>query len=278
MTDYLEFETYRRSYMPLCACNTIVSCLSVGVALWLLFFIYFPGLVILSSERLIVWLSTFGFFLILICNCMIATGHGLWLRISVGLLVLCLIIVIPSVVFQVGLVIYSVSIILPVLGLLSFNSRLHRGFYKGFIAFHTLRIQAGLESYAGAKKSYGVNSKSTSGSKISKREVAMINRRRFLEEKNAAQKRRARSKVTYPIGALLMIFLIGGFGYLIYEAFERGYVLFGGRGRPVERYSREGQAGLFWYGIVLYSICIVMGFVALRVMFALFKMDNRRAC
>lgn len=274
MLDYFEFETYRRSYISLCAYNSVVSSFSAGVAVWVVLFVYFPGAVVLGSERLVVWLSVFGILLVFLCNFMIATGHVLWLRVSVGLLVLCLVVMIPSAGFQVGLVTYSISIALPLMGLLSFNSRLHRRFYNDFKEFRTQRISAGVKNAPGTNI-YGVKSKSISSNRVSKRETAIKNRCRALEEKIAAQKRRARSKITYPIGALLGISFIGCCSYLIYEAFERGYILLGGRGSPVERYSREGQTGLFWYGIVLYSLLIAMGFAGLRLMYALFKMDNR---
>lgn len=276
MTDYFEFETFRRGYISLCMYNSVVSCFSVGIAVWTVLFVYFPGAVALNNERMAVWLSGSGVLLVLLCNFMIATGHALWLRVSVGLLVLCLVIVIPSKGGGVGLLTYSISIVLPLLGLISFNSRLHRRFYSGFREFRMLRAQASVGSVVGGKFGYGTNSTRVGGRGISRREIAESNRRRDLEEKVAARKRQTRNKVTYPIGASLVLFFIGAMGYLIYDGFASGYILLGGRGQPYTRYTLSEQPGGFWFGITMYTICIMLSIAGLWLMHLMYKMEARK--
>jgi hypothetical protein len=111
--------------------------------------------------------------------------------------------------------------------------------------------------------------------KTSRREIAIRNRLRDQESKAAAERKRARNKITYPIGALVVLLFIGGLGYVIYDGFASGYILLGGRSQPVTRYSLSEQPGGFWFGITMYTLCIMLLIAALGLMRLMWKMEAR---
>jgi hypothetical protein len=109
----------------------------------------------------------------------------------------------------------------------------------------------------------------------SRKDIAANNRLRDQAAKAAARQRQARNKITYPIGALVVLLLIGGMGYQIYDGFASGYILLGGRGQPVTRYTLIGEPAGFWFGITMYTIFIMLFIAALRLMRLMYIVDAR---
>jgi len=109
----------------------------------------------------------------------------------------------------------------------------------------------------------------------SRKDIAANNRLRDQAAKAAARQRQARNKVTYPIGALVVLLLIGGMGYQIYDGFASGYIVLGGRGQPFRRHTLSEDPAGFWLGITMYTIFIMLFIAALRHMRLIYKMEAR---
>lgn len=271
MAESFEFEAYRRSYLPLCACNAVISLLSVGMAARVAFTVYFPESPIINMERFVVWLGLLCAGLVFSFNFLISTGRKLWLRLSIGTLLVCLVIVIPAVAFEVGRFVYVIALFFPVLGLLSFNSRLHRSFCKTFAEYSAGANEARVECGANHGRKKRSSLRIQRRKRASRREIAISNRNRDLAEKIAAHKRRRLDRVFYRIDTVVVGLLMCTAGFMIYDSISSGYVLAGGRGHPIVRFSLANQPGMFWFYISLYAFLIVVGGVFLRVMHLLTK-------
>lgn len=273
MSDYFESEAHRRSYFPLCAYNIVVSCLSVGFSLWVVVSFYRVGCPILKMEGCLTALCFLWVATVFHCNFMITTGSVLWLRISIGILIGCLLIVVPAIGYQQNSLVYALAGFFPLLGLLSFNSNRHRQFCRDFRDFRHQRASAQKDGGESARIVLGISSLAKRQNKTSKRETAITNRLRDQAEKAAVRRRQAKNKVTYPIAAVLVLALIALLGYSIYDSLMSGVVFLGGKGGPIQRYSVVTQPGLYWFAISLYAVMVVMGVVGLRLMLFFYKLE-----
>lgn len=252
----LEFRT---THMPTFMLSVFLGILSYSVALLLVVDSYF-------ENADLSWKIKFYFItglslstLQVVSGSMILHGRPRWVVGMIVIYVLCLMASLLAMFFQGSFAFYSLALCIPLLGLYCLNS----------VSFRSmLAAAAELRSDLKTAAPYA-------RIKTSNREAAINNRLRDLKNKAAAKKRRARSKITYPIGAIFILLLIGGMTYMIYDGFANGYILLGGRGSPVTRYTLSEQPGGFWYGITIYSLGIVLSIAALGLMRLMYKMEAR---
>lgn len=258
MCDFERRWEFRTKHMPIFVLSIFLGILSYSVVLMLVLDSYFYHEDL--SWQIKFYIISGGVVSVfqIVSGVMILHGYPRWVLGMVILYFLCLVVSLPAIFFQESFAFYSLAVCLPLVGLYCLNTPRFR---LMLTAATELRPNRKAPPYQRVK--------------TSKRETAINNRRRDLEIKSFAEKMRARHKVTYPIGASLVILFIGAMGYLIYDGFASGYILLGGRGHPFTRYTLSEQPGGFWFGITMYIICIVLSVASLRLMHLMYKMQAR---
>jgi hypothetical protein len=258
MCDFEKRWEFRTTHMPVFLLSIFLGILSYSVALILVLDSYF------YHESLDWKIKFYIINAVVLSTLQVASGfrilhgHPRWVAGMIVLYALCLIASLPAMFFQKSFAFYSVGLCLPLAGLYCLNSARFRAMLTAAVDLRFDRKSA-------------PNSRIT----MSRREIAIRNRLRDQESKAAAARKRARNKITYPIGALVVLLIIGALGYLIYDGFASGYILLGGRGQPVTRYTLSAQPGGFWFGITMYVLCIMLFIAALGVMRLMWKMEAR---
>ncbi|HEY0289324.1 MAG TPA: hypothetical protein VGC62_20350 [Pseudomonas sp.] len=277
MSNYLEMEAHRRSYLPVCACNIVIACLSVAFALWIVVATYLTEFSISAGERFLVVSGFSCAAIVFHCNFMITGGRGLWLKVSIGILILCLLIVVPAMGYQPNFLVYAFAISFPLLGLLSFNSNRHRQFYIEFREFR--RQRASVHQYGGGEVgrfAIDVNSNVRRKNKISKREIAINNRLRDQAEKAAALDSEG-LVIRRFFYLFLLVFLTSAIGYwcyLIYAGLVSEVVAETHRFIRQRNYSAVNDFGLYWLTMFFHLLAVGLFAVVLKLVLLLRKLDS----
>jgi hypothetical protein len=279
MADYFKMEQCRRHYLPMCACNILISCLSVGFALWVgtaVYLVYFPAA---QVERFLL-LVGFGFLaLIFHCNFMIAGGSGVWLKIALAILVFCIITVLVAIALGASFLNGALAVFFPLSGLLFFNRKRHK---ECCLRFAKLRCQLEHLSREGGSKvitsKFGPIDDGSSGlkKKTSKRETALHNQLRDRAKKSTAFKKKNSMvrKLGSSICAFVLVSITGCGLYLVCESFGSGVASLGGKTGPVVRYSVASNPGMYWFAMSVYASTVMIGVVGLRVQFFFRKLER----
>lgn len=139
MSNYLEMEIYRRAYLPICACNSVIGWCSAMHTLWIFSTVYLRGYAVLDMPRLLVVLVFLCCAGVFHCNFMITGGRAIWLKASVGILLISLVTAITAMLYQPNWLMHTLVACSSLLGLMIFNSKRHRQFYSRFRAFRCQR-------------------------------------------------------------------------------------------------------------------------------------------
>lgn len=276
MSNYLEMETHRRSYLPICAWNIMITIFSVFLALRMVDLMYtaeFSTPVV----RQTLWVMGCSCAVIIFhSNFMITGGRAIWLKISVGILVMCVVTVLPAVAYKLGPLVYIGAIFLPVLGLISFGSHLQQKFHKEFLEFRQQRFISFQHDRRGPGDR-GLAQKR----KVRRKAKALKDESTAHGGRNAQMARVSLGRsfliVVVKLGgsacATFCLAMIGGGCHLIYKGFVTGVVVGSSRRGPLPRYSFDDAPWM--YGSSMFMLFFGLGLftLILRLLVLLYKSE-----
>lgn len=248
MTDYMAMEKYRREYFPICALNIFIGFLSVACLLAVVKDTYLREL---PAPQAVQYLQILGWSLvvmILCCNIMISQGYSFWLLGAVAGLVICLLGALCAIVYRPDIPLYVLSILFPLLGFLLFNSKRHRVFFKRFVEFRHERALA-RQQLAALHQLDG-----RAVFRARRRDVRLAKARKKTPA-DPATARRESLEVTTPdlwvfwIVAVSLVFIIGGFSYLIYDGLVSEVITDSRRYGPRRTYTLANEPEMYWFTI-----------------------------
>lgn len=126
MNDLPSIRSFLSNYFPVFIGGIFASIFSLALAIPLFIDSYFRNLPLADSTK---WSFLGGMALTLVivhCNFMIARGRPSWVWPLVMVLGGCFLSVLPAIEYRPNKLIYSLSLLFPLLGLLLLNSKRHR--------------------------------------------------------------------------------------------------------------------------------------------------------
>ncbi|PRA30732.1 hypothetical protein [Pseudomonas poae] len=139
MNELPSVRSFLSTYFPVFM-GTIFACIFTLVfAIPVFFDCYVPTLSMAQNAKYS-FLTGIALTLVIVhCNFMIARGRPHWARALVGLLGLCFLSMLPTLSEQPNKVMYALSLLLPLLGLLLLNSKRHREMRQKLLEVRHLR-------------------------------------------------------------------------------------------------------------------------------------------
>lgn len=139
MNELPSIRSFLSTYFPVFM-GTIFACIFTLVLAAPVFFdSYMPNLSMADNAKYSFLAGIALTLLVVHCNFMIARGRPHWARALVGLLGLCFLAMLPTLNDQPNKVMYALSLLLPLLGLLLLNSKRHREMRKKLLEVRRLR-------------------------------------------------------------------------------------------------------------------------------------------
>ncbi|MCQ6255754.1 hypothetical protein [Pseudomonas sp. Q11] len=124
--DDLSLPRFLARYLPTFIGGVFSMLFSVGCAVPLLVMFYLSGVSVGEQATWSVLGGTAATLVVVHCNFMVMRGRPQWVWGLVGVLVLCLLSVLPTIDGRPHKVIYVMAVLFPLLGLLLLNSKRHR--------------------------------------------------------------------------------------------------------------------------------------------------------
>ncbi|MBC3362893.1 hypothetical protein [Pseudomonas sp. SWRI154] len=124
--DSLSLPRFLARYFPTFMGGIFAALFSLACAIPLVSASYFAGA---SLDEQVTWSMLGGMAITMVvvhCNFMVVRGRPQWVWGLVGVLVLCLLAVLPTIEDRPHKVIYALALLFPLLGLLLLNSKRHR--------------------------------------------------------------------------------------------------------------------------------------------------------
>ncbi|TFY94321.1 hypothetical protein DYL61_09605 [Pseudomonas nabeulensis] len=139
MNELPSVRSFLSTYFPVFM-GTIFACIfTLVLAVPVFFDSYMPNLSMADNAKYS-FLAGIALTLVVVhCNFMIARGRPHWARVLVGLLGLCFLSMLPTLSEQPNKVMYALSLLLPLLGLLLLNSKRHREMRQKLLEVRHLR-------------------------------------------------------------------------------------------------------------------------------------------
>lgn len=139
MNELPSIRSFLSTYFPVFM-GTIFACIFTLVLAAPVFFDrYMPNLSMADNAKYSFLVGIALTLVVVHCNFMIARGRPHWARALVGLLGLCFLSMLPTLREQPNKVMYALSLLLPLLGLLLLNSKRHRDMRQKLLEVRHLR-------------------------------------------------------------------------------------------------------------------------------------------
>lgn len=139
MNELPSIRSFLSTYFPVFMGAIFASIFTLVFTVPVFFDIYMPSLSMADNAKYS-FLAGIALTLIIVhCNFMIARGHPQWTWPVVVLLGVCFLSVLPTLNDQPNAVMYVLSLLFPLLGLLLFNSKRHREMRQKLVEVRHLR-------------------------------------------------------------------------------------------------------------------------------------------
>jgi hypothetical protein len=126
LMTYKELLRYLKRYFPVSMGALFAQGLTLVIGIPMMIDSYFEVLPVSESLRYSYFSVLVASFLIAHCNFMVVRGYLGWICIPVILMLLCLVGVLPTIVYSPHTIFYVSGILFPLLALLLLNSKRHR--------------------------------------------------------------------------------------------------------------------------------------------------------
>ena len=126
MNELPSIRAFLSQYFPVFMGAICAAVFTLVLAVPLIFEIYFPDLPMADSAEYSFLGGLALTWFVVHCNFMIARGRPQWVWPLAALLGLCILVVLPTIAYRPHFLLYGLSLLLPLLGLLLLNSQRHR--------------------------------------------------------------------------------------------------------------------------------------------------------
>ena len=255
--------------------NIFIGFLSVACLLVVVKDSYFRELPVSQTVQYLQILGWSLVVIILFCNIMISRGHSLWLLGAVGVLVLCLLGNLCAIAYRSDIPLYALSILLPLLGFLLFNSKRHRVFFKRFVEFRHERALA-RQKLAALHKS-----DKRAVFRARRRDVRLAKASNKTPTDPVMARRESREVTTLGLWvfwgiAVGLLFVIGGFSYLIYDGLASEVITDSRRYGPRRTYTLANDPEMYWFTISWDFLIMILFVLFLLVDLWVLKLFSKR--
>ncbi|MBS7841390.1 hypothetical protein KFF47_01240 [Pseudomonas fluorescens] len=142
MNELPSIRSFLSTYFPVFMGAIFASIFTLVFTLPVFFDSYMPSLSMADNAKYAFLVGIALTLIIVHCNFMIARGHPQWTWPVVVLLGVCFLSVLPTLNDQPNALMYALSLLFPLLGLLLFNSKRHREMRNKLLEIRNLRQAA----------------------------------------------------------------------------------------------------------------------------------------